>query len=140
MAALDPDVAELLSALLATPVAPRALAAIQGIVEEPEADAGEGRVDRGVPRSRWDQLDHVERVITGGIKRDILAARRLRDISPGLGVEVVLIVPTEATDAVPSFASSLLDVSREAASLAFIDTLGETTREMRRRWEAGGGS
>src|SRR5438309_606150 len=135
MAALDPDVAELLLALLATPVAPRALAALQGIVEEPEADAGEGRVDRGVPRSRWDQLDHVERVIAGGIKRDILAARRLRDISPGLGVAVISIVPTEAVDAAPSLSGSLLDLGRETASLAFIDTLGETTREMRRRWE-----
>jgi hypothetical protein len=139
MAVLDADVSELLSALLVTAVAPRALQAITMIVLEDEEEArlgGAAPLDR---RTRWGQLDIADRIIADGIKLEITATRRLRELAPRFQLENISIARGEATAATSLPGPSLIDPAREDALSEFLLVWEQALRGMRQRWELDGG-
>jgi len=102
LAAIDPDLDELLGVLLQTPLAFCAQAAIESIVEDAEDDPEDLEFDREFDRfrpdrnSRLGQLDLTDRIITRRIKREI---RMLADIgrrAEGLGLTSVNVTPRPA--------------------------------------------
>jgi hypothetical protein len=138
VAALDEDVSELLSALLATEMAPRARDAIAAVLAEEEG----GREDlggAGDERSRWAQLDIADRMISGGIKLEIIASGRLRELAPKFGLEDITIAPAGGGEAPTLAGPSLIGRGREEALHAFLQTWEEVVREIRLRWELDGG-
>ena len=102
MAAIDPDVDDLLTALLATPLAFCAQAAIDSIVDQSWDDPEDRFFDRErggfhpERRSRNGQLDMADRVISGRVKREIRMLRRLRELAPELGLTSVGVLPGPA--------------------------------------------
>jgi hypothetical protein len=145
LAAIDPDVGELLSSLLGTPVAFLAQAAIDSIMsEEPETEEG-GRFSGdfegyGADRhSRFGQLDLVNRIVSGRIKREIRMLERLRRLAPDLRLDSVSVLPvTSGEAAVGRATAQLLDPRRQQALHDFLASWNEVQSELRRRWEGPG--
>ena len=148
MAAIDPDVDELLTVLLASPAAPAARAAIDAIIDETpdepverlfvlDEDAFHFEFDR---RSRYGQLDLAHRIITIRIKREILMLQRLRQLAPELGLTSLAVLPPPrlADAAVPPRTAELLDPRREKALHDFLTAWNEVQGELRQRWETSG--
>lgn len=142
MATVDPDVEELLSALLATPLASLAQASIDSIVDEPLGEDFPFRrrsfdgfhFDRF---SRRGQLDLANRVISGRIKREIRMLERLRGLAAGLEIERLSVLPPPVGEAaVLRDAVNLLDAGREEALHAFLNVWAEVEAELRQRWGA----
>lgn len=140
MAAIDPDVEALLLALLATPLASLAQAAIGSIVDEqPDEDFPfrGGRFDRIYfdRLSRRGQLELAHRVISGRIKREIRMLERLRSLAPGLGIERLSVLPPPAEEAAaPRDTVNLLDPGRDEALHAFLNVWTEVLGELRQGW------
>ena len=142
MAAIDPDVGELLSALLATPLASLAQAAIDSIAAEPRDEDFPFR-GRGFDRihldrfSRRGQLELAHRVISGRIKREIRMLERMRALGSGLGIERLdLLPPPPGEAAAPRDAVNLMDPGREEALHAFLNVWADVEAELRQRWGA----
>lgn len=142
MAAIDPDLDELLSVLLTTPLAFCAQAAIDSIVDEAGDDPEERFFRRDFEpfhferRSRYSQLDLADRVISGRIKREIRMLQDLRQMAPDLGLDSVGILPADPTrSAEGQGVTELLDLARETAMRAFLDAWNAVSGELRQRWE-----
>lgn len=143
MAVLDPDVDELLSALLATPVAFVARAAIDAIIDETPEEPADGPFARdGEPfhferRTRRGQLDLAHWIISGRIKREIRMLQQIRRLAPELGLASVGVLPSQnAAEAEFRRTAELLDPAREAALDTFLGTWNEVQAELRQRWES----
>lgn len=140
MAAIDPDVDDLLTALLATPLAFCAQAAIDSIVDQSWDDPEDRFFDRErggfhpERRSRNGQLDMADRVISGRVKREIRMLRRLRELAPELGLTSVGVLPGPAGVRADSPIAELLDPGREDAMSAFLETWNEVRSELRQHW------
>jgi hypothetical protein len=143
LAAIDPDIDDLLSALLATPLAFLAQAVIEAIVDEtPDAFEDRLSIRDGEPfhferRTRHGQLDLAHRIISGRIKREIRMLQQVRRLAPELRLTSVSVLPLlDVTEARARRPSELLDPGREAALAVFLETWSGVQAELRQRWEA----
>jgi dynactin complex subunit len=141
LAAIDPDVEELLSILLRTPLAYCAQAAIDSIVDETPEEPEEVVLTRdGLRssfrrRSRYDQLALANLIISSRIKREIKMIERLRGLAPELGLSRISVVPSAEIDGADRPAAvDLLDPRREAALQGFLTAWSAVEGELRQRW------
>jgi hypothetical protein len=139
MATLDSDVSSLLAMLAEGGLTELSQAAARAMAQDrTDGDDEEGRIDEHA-FGRFQQLDRATRALISKLKTELEAMKRLRALTPPLGVQRISVSTITIAGTTEGVEESLISTEREEAIVALLKAWEMAAAELRLNWELSDG-